>query len=440
MNIQQSKNLAMQKKAAGYIPGLTQLLSKNPTQFSFGVWPTYFERAKGAEVWDLDGNHYVDMSLGGIGATVLGYADHDVDAAVMGVIQKGISCSLNCHEDIELAELLCQLHPWAAKVRYTRSGGEAMAVAVRIARAFTGREKIAFCGYHGWHDWYLSANLAEEDALSGHLLPGLSPMGVPKSLRGTALTFMYNEIDQLKAILDENKSNFAAVVMEPIRNQEPKDGFLQEVRRLTTQAGAVLIVDEISAGFRLNCGGAHLILGLNPDMAVFAKAMGNGYPMAAVIGQDKVMNAAERSFISSTNWTERVGPTAALATIRKYRDNNVADHLNQIGGCVQAGWTALAEKHGLKIHVGGIKPLSHFVFDDENAMVMKAFFVQSMLEKGFLASTICYAMYAHTVRNVEDYLQAVDEVFCEMAELQRTKNLRQALKGEPAVSGFKRLA
>jgi glutamate-1-semialdehyde 2,1-aminomutase len=180
MNIQ--KSLETQRKAQILIPGMTQLLSKRPDMFAPGVWPGYFSKAKGVEIWDLDGNRYIDMSIAGIGANVLGYADPDVDAAVRSAIDAGVSSSLNCPEEVELAELLCDLHPWADMVRYARTGGESMAIAVRIARAYTGKDKIAFCGYHGWHDWYLAANLGTENALGEHLLPGLSPIGVPKGL------------------------------------------------------------------------------------------------------------------------------------------------------------------------------------------------------------------------------------------------------------------
>ena len=192
------KSLDMQKMARQRIPGMTQLLSKRPDMFAPGVWPGYFSKAKGVEVWDLDGNRYIDMSIAGIGANVLGYADPDVDDAVRAIIDKGTSCSLNCPEEIELADLLCEIHPWADMVRFSRTGGEARTIAVRIARAYTGKDKIAFCGYHGRHDWYLSANVGTENALGEHLLPGLSPSGVPQGLTGTALPFRYNNLEELQ--------------------------------------------------------------------------------------------------------------------------------------------------------------------------------------------------------------------------------------------------
>ena len=339
------KSLALQEHAKDRIPGLSQLLSKRPDLYSYGVWPGYFSKAKGVEVWDLDGNRYIDMSIGGIGANVLGYADPDVDQAVWKAMSNGTNSSLNCPEEVELADLLCELHPWAEKVRYARTGGEAMTVAVRIARAFTGRDKIAFCGYHGWHDWYLAANLGTENALGEHLLPGLDPVGVPKALMGTALPFRYNQLKELQSILQSNKNETAAIVIEPIRNEPPIPGFFEGVRRFASETGAVLIVDEISAAFRMNTGGAHLVMGLEPDVAVFSKAIGNGYPMAAIIGKSTVMDAAQRSFISSTYWTERIGPVAALATIKKHRMHDVGKHLMKIGQAVQNGWRELFEKH-----------------------------------------------------------------------------------------------
>ncbi|MDH3892463.1 MAG: aminotransferase class III-fold pyridoxal phosphate-dependent enzyme [candidate division Zixibacteria bacterium] len=434
-----SKSLDLQKKAGKLIPGLSQLLSKRPDQFAPDVWPGYFSKAAGVEVWDLDGNCYVDMSIGGIGANVLGYADPDVDAAVHKAVDSGSSSSLNCPEDVQLAELLCSLHPWAQMVRFARTGGEAMAVAVRLARACTGRDKIAFCGYHGWHDWYLAANLGTEDALGEHLLRGLSPNGVPQGLKGTSLPFRYNRLSELEAIVSEHGADLAAIVMEPIRSEWPDDGFFDGVMKLATQSGALLVIDEISAGFRMNSGGAHLKLGFNPDIAVFSKAIGNGYPIAAVIGREDVMQAAQRTFISSTCWTERIGPTAAIATIEKHLRLNVGEHLMRIGQAVQEGWKQTATRHQLSIKVGGLPPLSHYSFENENANALKAKFVQLMLDEGYLASTSFYAMAAHTDEHVSRYLEAVDRSFGRMSELLNNGELMHSLVGPPAVAGFTRL-
>jgi glutamate-1-semialdehyde 2,1-aminomutase len=432
--------LDLQARGKKIIPGLTQLLSKRPDQFAPGVWPGYYQKANGAEVWDLDGNRFLDMSIAGIGATVLGYADPDVDAAVTHAITNGVACSLNCREDVELAELLLDIHGWAEMVRYSRTGGEAMAMAVRLARATTGRDKIAFCGYHGWHDWYLAANLGTENALGEHLLPGLDPRGVPRGLEGTALPFRYNHLDDLQAIVDEHGEDLAAIITEPVRSEWPQDDFLPGVRAMADRCGAVFVIDEISAAFRMNSGGAHLMFGIEPDLAVFSKSIGNGYAMAAVIGRRPVMEVCQSTFISSTNWTERIGPSAALATISKHRRLDAGKHLVAIGEKIQHGWKALAEKHRLPIHVSGIPPLSHFVFECDQAMTMKALFVQNMLDRGILASTLFYSMLAHTDEHVVRYLEAADQAFAEVSAASTEGNLAARLRGEPAVAGFKRLA
>jgi glutamate-1-semialdehyde aminotransferase len=426
-------------KAKKRIPGGTQLLSKRPEMFLPELWPSYYSKAKGVEVWDLDGNKYIDMSTNGIGACILGAGDLDVDIAVKNAIEAGTMSTLNCPEEVELAELLCNLHPWAEMVRYARCGGEAMAVAVRIARAHTRKDRIAFCGYHGWHDWYLSANLAEEKALDGHLLPGLEPAGVPRGLIGTALPFRYNHLEDLTAIVTKHGSELAAIVMEPIRDQEPAPGFLEGVREAASDIGAVFIIDEVSAGFRLNTGGAHLLFHTKPDLAVFAKAISNGYPMAAIIGRMSIMEEVQNTFISSTYWTERIGPVAALAMIRKHREKDVPKHLIQIGQKIQNGWHDAAQEAELSIELGGMFPMSHFVIKHEESLAAHTLFTQVMLEKGFLASRAFYATYAHRDEHVESYLAAVRDVFIMIAEALKSRNLMSKLKGPIAHVGFKRL-
>lgn len=432
-----NKSMTIQQRARHRIPGMTQLLSKRPDRFSQGVWPGYFSKANGAHVWDLDDNKYLDMSIGGIGATVLGYADPDVDTAVKKAIDNGVASSLNCAEEVELAERLCDLHPWAEQVRFGRCGGEAMAMAVRIARAATGRDKVAFCGYHGWHDWYLAANVGTENALGEHLIPGLKPAGVPKGLANTAFPFRFNQLKELEAIVAEHGEDLAAIVMEPIRSTEPNPDFFPAIRAIADKIGAILIVDEISAGLRLNTGGAHMVLfDERPDIAVFAKALGNGYPIAAVIGRMPIMEAAQSTFISSTNWTDRIGPAAALATLEKHERCDVGSHLIAIGSKVQEGWIESAKRNGIDISVNGIKPMSHFSFAGDDAQMKKAYFIQLMLEKGFLASNLMYAMFAHSEDNVTAYLDACDESFAALAS---EKDIASQLHGEPSAVGFGRL-
>lgn len=433
------KTLELWKEAKKLIPGGTQLLSKRAEQFLPERWPAYFSRAKGIEVWDLDGNKYLDFSLMGVGACTLGYADDEVDDAVKKVISHGSMATLNSPEEVELARLLIQIHPWAEMVRYTRTGGESMAVAVRIARAFTKKDKIAFCGYHGWHDWYLACNLSGDDKLVGHLLPGLEPLGVPKSLLGTALPFEYNKIEQLEELAKNNPNQIAAIVMEPIRHTEPKNNFLQKVREVADKIGAVLIFDEVSAAWRQNVGGSHLNYGINPDIAVVGKAMSNGYPMGAVIGKANILDLAQSSFISSTYWTERIGPAASLATIKKMQRENVPAHLERIGKMIGERWQQLAMKHNLDITIIGPNPLITFSFNYESAQEIKTLFTQEMLKRGFLASLSVYVSYAHKDEQVERYIKAVDEVFGIIKKAVTENKVSELLEGPVAHKGFKRL-
>lgn len=428
------------RRTRAHIPGGTQLLSKRPEMFLPDAWPAYFSRARGARVWDLDGREYVDMSYNGIGANILGAADPDVDGRVKEAIERGVASTLNAPEEAELAELLFELHPWASMVRYARCGGEAMAMAVRIARSSTGREKIAFCGYHGWHDWYLSANLADDRALDGHLLPGLEPRGVPRGLRGTALPFHYNRLDELEAIVEREKGQLAAIVMEPIRSFEPEPRFLRGVRDIADRIGAVLVFDEVTSGFRVNTGGAHLTLGTRPDIAVFAKAIGNGYAMAAVLGIGSVMDAAQSTFISSTNWTERIGPVAALATIRKHRAERVGDHLVRIGRRVKDGWARAAMSSGLALEVSGLDPLGHFEIKTEDRLAARTLFTKLMLERGYLANASFYATYAHDEATVDTYIATCEEAFQVVSKAIEGRTVRDQIGGPVAHAGFGRLA
>ena len=436
MNNEKCKEL--QKEAVELIPGMTQLLSKRPDRFSRGIWPTYFAQAKGVEVTDLDGNKYLDFSIGGIGATVLGYADEDVNKAVIDVINKGSATTLNPPEEVELAKKLIELHPWAQMARFARSGGEAMAVAVRIARVATKKDKIVFCGYHGWMDWYLAANLGKKEALDEHWIKGLNPNGVPKGLKDTAMPFLYNNIEDFNKAIEKAGDDLAAIVMEPIRNFEPTKEFIEAIHEMAKKKNIPLIIDEISAGFRICNGGAHLKLGFKPDIAVFSKALGNGFPISAVIGKKWVMQFAQEAFITSTNWTERVGNVAALAMINKFVKNDVSKHLVKIADMVWQGWQELAKKHDLKIHIGGFKPMIHFSFE-QNHSTNIAYFTQEMLKKGFLASGGFYSMYAHKEEHVRKYLNAVDEVFADLSVLIKNNKVGEKLEGQIVQEGFGRI-
>lgn len=423
------------------IPGGVQLRSKLPENHAPGQWPAYFSRAQGIEVWDLEGKRYRDWSAHGIGAAMLGYRDPDVTANVQQCIDAGSFSFLNPAEEVELADLLCELHPWAEYVRFARSGGEMATVAVRIARATTDRSKVAICGYHGWHDWYLAANLGDHDSLRGHLLPGLDPLGVPRELRGTALTFPFDDRVAFDTIIAEHGNELACVIMEPCRYYDPQAGFLEHVRDEAHRVGAVLIFDEITIGMRRHLGGAHLRLGVNPDLAVFAKSLGNGHPMAAVIGTREAMDGAHDSFISSTYWTERVGPTAALATLRKMQQVNVPEHLEQMGRRIASCWNKHLENYSLPVKVdNSVYPcFTTFKIEHELHGELKTLFIQEMLTRGFLSGTTVYLSLAHTEENLAEYDQAVGEVFNVMADALEKGDVQDRLKGPVALTGFRRL-
>lgn len=425
------------KRAKRVIPGGNMMLSKRAEMFLPDHWPAYFSRAKGCRVWDLDGRELIDMSYMGIGTNSLGYGQPEVDDAVRGVIEAGNLSTLNCPEEVYLAERLVELHPWAHMARFARSGGEANAIAVRIARAATGKDTVAICGYHGWHDWYLSANLADEGSLGGHLLPGLEPNGVPQGLRGTVLPFSYNRFDELQALVDNH--DIGVIKMEVVRNLGPEGDFLQRVRRLATERGIVLIFDECTSGFRQTFGGIHKMYEVEPDMAMFGKTLGNGYAIAATIGKREIMEAAQTSFISSTFWTERIGSVAALKTLEVMERTRSWDLITETGRGITSRWQALAERHGVSISTSGIPALTSFAFDSPNALAFKTLLTQEMLAKGFLAGTSVYTCTEHTPELVDQYFDALDSVFALVRECEDGRDVLGLLRGPVAHGGFRRL-
>lgn len=428
------------RRAIDLIPGGGQLLSKRPELYAPEQWPAYFSRASGCEVWDLDGRHYYDFSNNSVGACLLGYAHPAVTQAAIRVIQDGCMSSLNPPEEVELAEQLLAIHPWAENARFQRSGGEAMAVAVRIARATTDRSAVAIAGYHGWHDWYLAANLGDNDALRGMLLPGLEPRGVPRELRGTAIPFAHGDLAAFDAVMEKQGRRLAAVVMEPCRHLPPPPGYLEHVRARTRDCGALLVFDEITIGWRLHFGGAHMILGIHPDIAVFAKAMGNGHPIGAVIGTRAAMAGAHSSFISSTYWTDRVGPAAALAVLQEMRQTNVPEHISRMGGAAQEIWRRAALKHGMPAAApDSFACLARLTFEHDENNVMRTLFTQEMLSLGFLAGAGFYPTLAHTPELMDKYAAAIDAVFGKLAEYRATGRPEKFMRGPPAHSGFRRL-
>ena len=425
------------KRAKQVIPGGNMLLSKRAEMFLPDQWPAYFSKAKGCKVWDLDGNEFIDMSIMGIGTNILGYGHPEVDEAAQKTVAAGNMSTFNCPEEVYLAEKLVELHPWADMVRLARSGGEANAVAIRIARAASGKDKVAICGYHGWHDWYLSANLADDAGLDGHLLPGLQPNGVPRNLKGTVFPFIYNNFSELEALV--NAQDIGVIKMEVVRNMGPEDNFLQKVRKLATDKGVVLVFDECTSGFRETFGGLHKKYGVEPDMAMFGKALGNGYAITATIGKREVMEAAQTTFISSTFWTERIGPTAALKTLEVMGRIKSWESITQTGLNIRQGWKKLADKHGLSINHWGLAALTGFTIQSENSLAYKTLITQEMLAKGYLAGNSVYVCIDHTNDIVQGYFDALDPIFAIIKQCEEGRDVMSLLRGPICHSGFKRL-
>ncbi len=425
------------RRAKRVIPGGNMLLSKRAEMFLPEQWPAYFSRTKGCRVWDLDGRELIDMSIMGIGTNLLGYGHPEVDAAVAANMAAGNMSTLNCPEEVWLAERLVELHPWAEMARFARSGGEANAIAIRIARAATGRETVAICGYHGWHDWYLATNLKNDSGLEEHLLPGLEPNGVPRGLAGSVQPFSFNRLDQLESIASIHE--LAAVKMEVQRSSPPDPGFLEGVRELCTRRGIVLIFDECTSGFRETFGGLHLKYGIEPDMAMFGKALGNGYAITATIGRRSVMEAAQSTFISSTFWTERIGPSAALKTLEVMERERSWEQVTSIGLQLRSRWQELADRHGLSIAHNGLPALTGFAIQSPQALAYKTLITQEMLKKGYLAATSCYICLAHTPNELEPYLDALDEVFGLITDCEAGRSVEELLEGPVCHGGFKRL-
>lgn len=435
------KSNKLYQRALQLIPGGTQLISRRPTRYANGVSPVFAQRAAGTRFWDVDGNEYIDW-VSGIGAIILGYCDPVVDEAVCRQIASGTMYSINHELEIELAEELIRTIPCAEMVRYAKCGGEACAMAIRIARGVTGRDKILFCGYHGWHDWYLAANLGAEANLNAHLFPGIEPLGVPTALAGTALPFPYGDLTALEKILDGDKGQIAAVMMEPLRSELPPAGYLEGVKNLCAAHEAVLIFDEVSSGFRIALGGVQEFLGVTPDMAVFAKAISNGYPMAAVVGRCDVMEPAARMFISSTYWSDTIGLRAALTTIRELRRRNVSAYLHGLGAQLQTRLNEIADDTGLEVRCGGLSVHPSLTFDTADVMLkskLSTLFIQEMAKRGCHGYTSFYLNAAQGPAEIEQTVTAAREVFALLRDGWDHNKLDALLECDLQQDAFRRL-
>lgn len=433
------KGQSLYNKAKNLIPGGTMLLSKRPEMHLPEHWPSYFDSAKGIKVCDLDGNEYTDMYIMGIGTNTLGYGHSKVDKAVFNVISKGNMSTLNCPEEVKLAEKLIELHPWGEMVRFARSGGEANSIAVRIARAASGRDKVAICGYHGWHDWYISTNLGDNAGLDGHLLPGLEPAGVPRSLKGTTIPFTYNDLDEITQIVKSNP-DLGVIKMEVTRNMGPNEGYLEGIRKLCDENNIVLIFDECTSGFRETYGGIHLKYDVEPDMCMFGKALGNGYAITAVVGKREIMEAAQKTFISSTFWTERIGPTAAVATLNEMKKIRSWEKITEQGKKIQEGWLKLASENSIKLKCSGIPALSTFSIESDNWLKYKTFITQEMLKKGWIAGNSVYVCIKHSDSVIENYLNELNPILKIISDYEKSnRDINELLEGPISHGGFKRL-
>ena len=439
-DILKKDNKFIQEYVSNIIPGISGLLGKRPEMYlPGGMWPTYYSKAKGIQIWDLKGREYLDFTMLGIGSCALGYADEEINNVAKSIIDSGSLTTLNSPEDIELAELLLEFHPWAEQVKYARSGGEIMSMAVRLARASTGRDKILVCGYHGWHDWYLSANLSSDKNLNSHLLPGLQPLGVPKALLDTVIPFRFNSCEDFKNIVEKHSHEAAAIIIEPARNKVVCSKFLAGIRRVANQKNCVLIFDEVTCAWRHQTSGIHMELGVSPDLAAFGKTMANGIPMAALIGKKSIMEKSLHTFISSTNWTERLGPACSLAFLKKHKRINLGKILIENGNKIRKIWQKAASGNNIDIQISGIIPLSSFKIDHEKWPFIITFFIQEMLKKGILASDRCYANSCQSDKYLSLYEEACNEVFLKISKFLNQDNIEKKLDGSVKQMGFYRL-
>ena len=425
------------ERAKGVIPGGNMLLSKRSEQFLPGSWPSYFEKASGCHVWDLDGNRFTDVSIMGIGTNILGYGNKEVDKAVARTVDYGNVSTFNCPEEVYLAEKLVSMHSWADMVKFARSGGEANAIAVRIARAASGKDGVAICGYHGWHDWYLAANLGDNSGLDAHLLPGLETAGVPLNLKSSVFPFTYNNYVELETLIQNH--DIGTIKMEVSRSEGPRDRFLEKVRALASKNNIVLIFDECTSGFRETFGGLHLKYGVQPDMAVFGKAIGNGYALTAVLGRREIMEYAQASFISSTFWTERVGPTAALKTLEVMEGMDSWKLITETGIGIKKLWETMFAKHGVEINTWGLSALPGFTVLGDKALAYKTFITQEMLKRGYLASNTVYVCTEHTQNVLDGYFDELEPIVKLIGECENGRDIYDLLDGPVCHSGFKRL-
>ena len=432
----------MWKRAKNIIPGGNMLLSKRPELYAPNQWPTYYKKAKGCNIWDLDNKKYLDMSLMGVGTNILGYSNASVDNAVIRSIKNSNMSTLNCSEEIHLSEKLLNMHKNFEMVKYARTGGEANAIAIRIARAASGKNKVAICGYHGWHDWYLSANLNNKNSKNGilkeHLLPGLSTSGVPDSLRNTVYPFKFNDFASLEKICSQNE--IGVIKMEIFRNIPQKNNFLMKVRKLATKKKIVLIFDECTSGFREQFGGLHLKYKVYPDICILGKALGNGFPITSVLGKRNIMECAQSSFISSTFWTEKSGYVAGLKTLEIMEKIKSWEIITNQGKKVKSMLSKIAKSNNLNINISGLDACPSYSIKSKKWQAYKTFITQELLKEKILGANTTYLSICHNDDIIRKYEEKLYKIFSVIKKIEKSgENIENYLEGPTSHSGFERL-
>ncbi len=426
-------------KGKKYILGGNMLLSKRPNLFLPDLWPTYFSKTKSCFIWDLDNKKYIDMSYMGVGTNILGYNNNRVDREVERAIKKGNISTFNAPEEVELARKLISMHKWAYKAKFARTGGEIASVAIRIARNYSKKNKVAICGYHGWHDWYLSANINKKSSLKNHLFDQLNIGGVPKEFGKLTFSFEYNDFDSLLKVYKKNP-DIGVIIMEVKRNFNPKKNFLKKIKNFCTKNKIVLIFDECTSGFRENFGGLHLKYKIIPDIVLFGKALGNGYAITALLGNKKVMKEANDLFISSTFWTERIGSVAGLATLKEMKRIKSWKKITKIGKIIKEKWKRIFDKYLIEYEIKGLDSIVSFEFKRKNFNVYKTFITQEMLKKGILANNSIYVSIDHDNKILKKYFVEFEKVIKKIQILeQKGIKLEKLLESKASSLGFKRL-
>lgn len=419
-----NKSNELYERALGLIPSVTQTLAKGPTQYVNGIAPKYLVKGKGSHVWDVDGNEYLDYNMG-IGPLSLGYAYPEIDTAIKKQLEDGITFSMMHPLEVEVAELMREVIPNAEAVRYSKSGADVTSAAIRLARAYTGKNKILCCGYHGWHDWYVGVTARN--------------MGIPDAVKDLTFTFNYNDIDGLRNSIDDD---VAAVILEPVVFTEPKDNFLQKVAELCKEKGIILIFDEMWTGFRIALGGAQEYFGITPDLAAYSKAVANGMPIAMLTGKREIMDLADEDiFFYTTFGGEALSLAAAKETIKILRDKKVPAYLDKKGSILKSGYNEIAQKLGMDYtKCIGYNFRTLITFDEKagNPLELKSLVQQEMIKRGILWSGFHNMSFSHTDEDIAYTLTVYEEVLPILKKAVDENNVREKILGEPVQPVFRK--